>query len=396
MRTFSIAERRNRLAQRHFLSGAASSLDEVTRSLVGLHGTDPATPYLSLWARLPGFSVTDLDSALYRDRGLVKHMAMRRTLWVVHTADLPAVQAAASDRVAATERKRLIGDVEKSGIAADGEAWLELASAAVRGHLEAGLVAGTAALRGALPELAGSWDPAPGKTWGGSTPVAPRVMTVLSAQGQVLRGPNDGMWTTARPLWAAAAHWLPEPAAALAPDAARAALLRPWLRTFGPATATDVKWWFGQTLSWAREGLRSIDAVAVALEGCDDAGYVLPDDLDAAPPVSPWGALLPGLDPTVMGWQARSWYLGPHAGQLFDRSGNAGPTIWWDGRLVGAWGQDVDGRVQLEYVEDVGASARKVLQRKASELTDWLDGVRIKPRFPSPLAQFLSGEAKTP
>ncbi|CAM5274023.1 hypothetical protein MAUB1S_00274 [Mycolicibacterium aubagnense] len=158
MRTFSIAERRNRLAQRHFLSGAASSLDEVTRSLVGLHGTDPATPYLSLWARLPGFSVTDLDSALYRDRGLVKHMAMRRTLWVVHTADLPAVQAAASDRVAATERKRLIGDVEKSGIAADGEAWLELASAAVRGHLEAGLVAGTAALRGALPELAGSWE----------------------------------------------------------------------------------------------------------------------------------------------------------------------------------------------------------------------------------------------
>lgn len=113
-------------------------------------------------------------------------------------------------------------------------------------------------------------------------------------------------------------------------------------------------------------------------------------------PGFPWGALLPGLDPTVMGWQARSWYLGPHAGQLFDRSGNAGPTIWWDGRLVGAWGQDADGRVRLEYVEDVGASARKVLQRKASELTDWLDGVRIKPRFPSPLAQFLSGKARTP
>jgi hypothetical protein len=390
LRTFTIAERRNRLAQRHFLSAPASSPAEVTRALVGLHGTDPATPYLSLWARLPGFTVTDLDAALYQDRHLVKHMAMRRTLWVVHTADLPAVQAAASDRVAATERKRLIGDVEKSGIAADGEAWLERAAAAVRGHLEAGLVAGTAALRAALPELAGSWDPAPGKTWGGSTPVAPRVMTVLSAQGHILRGPNDGMWTTSRPLWASASHWLPEPDAALPADAARAAVLTAWLRTFGPATAADIKWWFGQTLSWAREGLRAIEAAAVALEGCDDTGYVLPDDLDDTPPVPACGALLPGLDPTVMGWQARSWYLGPHAGQLFDRSGNAGPTVWWDGRVVGAWGQDADGRVQLEYVEDVGAAARKVLQRKASELTDWLDGVRVKPRFPSPLSIALS------
>jgi len=75
---------------------------------------------------------------------------------------------------------------------------------------------------------------------------------------------------------------------------------------------------------------------------------------------------------------------------LFDRSGNAGPTVWWDGRVVGAWGQDVAGRVQLEFVEDVGAPARKVLQRKASELTDWLDGVRVKPRFPSPLSVALS------
>ena len=390
MRTFTVAERRDRLAQRHFLSDAASSQHEVTRSLVGLHGTDPATPYLSLWARLPGFTGADLDAALYQDRQLIKHMAMRRTLWIVRTTDLPAVQAAASDRVAATERKKLIGDVEKAGIAADGAEWLELASAAIREHLADGVHAGTATLRATLPELAGSWDPAPGKTWGGSTPVAPRVLTVLSAQGHVLRGPNEGTWTTSRPLWAAAAHWLPEPAAAVTADDARAALLRSWLRTFGPATAADIKWWFGQTLSWAREGLRDLDAAEVTLEGCEATGYVLPDDLDDTPPVSPWGALLPGLDPTVMGWQARSWYLGPHAGQLFDRSGNAGPTVWWDGRALGAWGQDADGRVHLEFVEDVGAPARKVLQRKASELTDWLDGVRVKPRFPSPLSQALS------
>jgi hypothetical protein len=385
LRTFTVAERRARLARRHFLAEPETELNQVTRSLVGLHATDPATPYLSLWARLPGFAVSDLDQALYRDRGLVKHMAMRRTLWVVSREDLSAVQASASDRVAATERKRLIGDVQKAGIASDGTVWLERASAAVHEHLATGAVANTATLRAALPELAGQWDPAPGKTWGGSTPVAPRVLTVLSAQGTVMRGPNDGGWTTARPLWASAAHWLLAPVTALDAGVARISLLRNWLHTFGPATEADVKWWFGQTLSWVRGGLRDVGAVEVALAECSVPGYVLPDDLDSEPAMAPWGALLPALDPATMGWQGRDWYLGMHAGQLFDRSGNAGPTVWWDGRVVGAWGQDADGRVQLVYAEDVAAAARKILQRKATELTDWLDGVQIKPRFPSPL-----------
>ncbi len=65
----------------------------------------PATPYLSLWARLPGFTVTDLDDALYERRSVVKHLAMRRTLWVIGADDLAQIQAAASDRVAGNERR---------------------------------------------------------------------------------------------------------------------------------------------------------------------------------------------------------------------------------------------------------------------------------------------------
>jgi hypothetical protein len=36
---------------------------------VGLHATDPATPYLSRWARLPGVTVADLDAELYQHAG---------------------------------------------------------------------------------------------------------------------------------------------------------------------------------------------------------------------------------------------------------------------------------------------------------------------------------------
>ncbi|MDQ2636564.1 MAG: winged helix DNA-binding domain-containing protein, partial [Actinomycetota bacterium] len=100
MRSFPVAERRARLARRHFLAVPADSAETVTGNVVGLHATDPATPYLSLWARVPGVTVADVDAEFYDRRGLVKHLAMRRTLWAVRTADLPLIQSAASDRVA--------------------------------------------------------------------------------------------------------------------------------------------------------------------------------------------------------------------------------------------------------------------------------------------------------
>jgi hypothetical protein len=385
MRSFTAAERRARLARRHFLAAPAPSVDDAVAALVGLHATDPATPYLTLWARRPAFAVADLDAALYERRTVVKHLAMRRTLWVIGVDDLPVIQAAASDRVAGNERRRLVADVQKAGVSADGDAWLDRACDAVLAHLGAHGPMTARQLREALPELAGSYDPAPGKRWGGDTPLSPRVLTVLSVRGDIVRGPNDGTWTTSRPRWATAADWLTESRDAVSPESARAALVRTWLRTFGPATVTDVKWWSGNTLTWARHALRDVEAVEVDLDGTP--GFALPDDLEKEPDPGRWGALLPGLDVTTMGWFDRDWYLGEHRSQVFDTNGNAGPTAWWNGRVVGGWGQDADGRVELRLLDDIGRDGRKALIRCAGELTDWLDGVRISPRFPSPLSR---------
>ncbi len=386
MRSFTIEERRARLARRHLLAETADHrIPDVAGRFIGLHATDPATPYLSLWSRVDGFQPADLDAALYDDRTVVKHLAMRRTLWMIDSGDLAVVQAAASDRVAATERKKLVADVEKSGIAADGGAWLDTASAAVLAHLADHGHASAAQLRTALPELAGSYDPAPGKSWGGTGPISPRVLTVLGVQGHLMRGPNESTWTNSRPKWTATSHWLGSSPVAAAHDTARAALVESWLRTFGPATVDDVKWWFGYTLTWTRDALHDVGAIEVDLHG--NVGWVLPDDLDEEPATEPWCALLPGLDVTTMGWQHRDWYLGTHRDALFDRNGNAGPTAWCDGRIVGGWTQDGDGRVVLQLLEDVGARASKALARKADQLTDWLDGVRINPRFPSALSK---------
>lgn len=386
MRSFTVEERRARLGRRHLLAQPTDGdVVDVVGRFVGLHATDPATPYLSLWARVDGFRLVDLDVPLYGDRTLVKHLAMRRTLWVFDVADLPAVQSAASDRVAANERRRLIADVVKAGIASDGEAWLDEASAAVLAHLVEHGHTNARDLRTAIPQLAGDYDPAPGKSWGGMGPISPRVLTVLGVQGLVMRGPNAGTWTNSRPKWTGAESWLVAAGRPVEHDDARASLVRTWLRTFGPATVNDVKWWFGQTLTWVRAALADIGAVEVDLHGTP--GYALPDDLDAETPPDPWCALVPGLDLTTMGWQDRDWYVGVHREQVFDRNGNAGPTVWCDGRVIGGWTQDAGGRVVLQLLEDVGRDASKALARKADELTAWLDGVRVNPRFPSPLCK---------
>ncbi len=160
-------------------------------------------------------------------------------------------------------------------------------------------------------------------------------------------------------------------------------------RRFGPASPDDIEWWLGSTVTAVRHALRDVDAVEVDLHGMP--GYGLPDDLEPKTAAEPWTALLPGLDMTTMGWSRRDWYLGEHRGQVFDRNGNAGPTAWCNGQVVGGWSQDAEGRVHVQLLQDTGRAARQALQRHAHDLTEWLDGVRVSPRFPPPLSKTVAG-----
>ena len=159
MRRIDVSERRARLVRRHRLSPEhrADDVVEAARSLICLHATDPASVFLSAWARVDGMSRADLEKALYVDRTMVKHLAMRRTLFVFPRETLPAAQAGASNRVAAAERRRLIADVEKHGLFADGASWLGEACAAVMDALRDGREASSTELREEIPLLEGSY-----------------------------------------------------------------------------------------------------------------------------------------------------------------------------------------------------------------------------------------------
>jgi hypothetical protein len=378
MRHIPDAERRARLARRHAIAPAARVADPVaaTRAMTVLHATEPASVHLSLHARVDDLTVHDVDRALYDDRSLVKQLAMRRTLFVFPRELLPAAWGSVSARVALQQRAQLTKAVERGGLADDGAAWLDTACAAVLARLADGSALSAQTLREELPEIAGRIELAAGKSWGGTFPIAPRVLTLLGVEGAIVRGRNGSHWRTSRPAWTLMESWLgaaPEPL----PEAeGYAELVARWLATFGPGTAADLRWWLGATAGAVKRALADVGAVEVSLDG-PSTGWVLPDDVDPVPEVEPWAALLPVLDPTVMGWKERDFYLGEHGSRLFDVNGNAGTTAWWDGRAVGCWVQDAEGVVRLGLLEDVRDEARSALAVEAERLTTWLDGTRV-------------------
>jgi Winged helix DNA-binding domain len=381
MRHVSDDERRARLATRHALAPAfqVDSPEAATRAMTVLHATEPATVYLSCWARVKSLQVTDVDRALYADRSLVKQLAMRRTLFVFPRDLLPAVWPSASARVAAIERARMSRDVVKAGIADDGGDWLDRGRAEVLALLAEAPDGRTAVeVRQAVPLIDVKVAVSAGESWSAS-----RVLTHLGVTGDIMRGTNTGHWRTSRPRWTLTRHWLTDvPAPWSVADGYRE-LVRRWLYTFGPGTEDDLVWWLGSTKTVVRAALAELDAVAVSLDQ-GATGWLLPDDLDPVPDPGPWVALLPVLDPTIMGWRGRDFYLGPHRDQLFDRTGNVGTTALVDGRVMGCWVQNDAGTVQVRLLERVPATAGRALDAEAARLTGWLGGIRIGTGYQSP------------
>jgi hypothetical protein len=385
VRNIDTAERRARLGHRHLLAAPAAGPEQVTAALLALHATDPASVFLSVAARTRDGGPAQVEDALYGRRSLLRMLAMRRTMFVVPTDLAPVYQAACARAVAGAQRRRY----EKLLAEVGGGGWLaevEERTAAALDRL------GTAAgdrLSAEVPQLRTTVEMAPGKPYGRRQAVTSWVLLLLAADGRIVRGRPRGTWTSSQWHWAPLDTWLPGGLPDLPPERARADLAGAWLRAFGPATAADLRWWTGWTAGQVGAALAGAGSVEVDLDG--QVGHVAPDDVEAVPAPAPWVALLPALDPTPMGWAGRDWYLGCHGPALFDRSGNVGPTVWCDGRVVGGWAHRRDGTVAYRLLEDIGSEAEAAVAAEAGRLSSWIGEVRVVPRFRTPLERELAG-----
>jgi hypothetical protein len=390
MRAISTDERRARLAIRHHLASPASDVREAAASMVGLHSSDPATVFLSSRARIPGLSQDDVESALYDEKSVIRIIGMRRTLFVVPVESVGFVHHSSTLALAPAQRRRTADMIEQAGIAEEGESWVTAVADRTLEALRRRGEAVATELTVDVPELGETltFYKKDGSILGTSG-VSTRILFLLAVEGKVVRGRPKGSWVSSLYRWAPLENWLGGPMGEMDQAHAQSLLLTQWLRAFGPAAETDMKWWTGWPVTQVRRALNRIGAVEVQVES--GPAYLLPDDLDEVQPVAPWVSLLPSLDPTIMGWKERDWYLGPHQSRLFDRYGNAGPTIWADGKVIGGWAQCRSGEIVWELLEDAGSEIRSEIERQAGALTSWMNGVVVTPRFRSPSDRELAG-----
>jgi Winged helix DNA-binding domain len=379
-----VRQRRARAAARHLLAPPTrvATVEEVTDAVVALHSTDPATVFLSASARMARADVGAVERALYEDRTLLRLLCMRRTMFTVTAELAPAVYSSTARAIAAKQRTGLVKYLAEGGGWDD--RWLAGVERAVVAALRERGSATATELAQDVPGLREQVVVAVGKPYETRQNVNSRIVRTLAAENLIQRDRPRGGWTSSQFRWSLAPELPDVPVAQ-----AKAELARRWLARYGPATAEDLKWWTGWGLTDVRRALAAIDAEPVEL--AEGPGFVSAQDTEPVADAAPWAALLPGLDPTPMGWRHRDWYLPTeHVGALFDPVGNVGPTVWWDGQVVGGWAQRKDGRIEWRLLTDVGAEAVAAIETEAARLADWVGDAHITPRFRTPLERELS------
>jgi hypothetical protein len=393
--TIDAAERRRRIGARHFLAARAAPDDAVSVAdrLVGIHATDPASVHLGLRARVGDLTREALETLLYEDRSLLKILGMRRTMFVVPVPLAGVIQAAVTTDLAEVQRRRLLRMLEDAAIARPASRWL----AKVEDETVAALdELGEATAPDLTKRVEGLREQIPvgvGKRYEGTVGVSTRLLFLLSTEGRIIRGRPKGSWLSSLYRWAPMDRWVPGGLEPWPAERARAELARRWLAAYGPGTQRDLQWWTGWTVAKTKAALRDAGAVDVSVVGDDgmpSAGFALEGDAEETPTVAPWVALLPSLDTTTMAWADRAFYLGQHVKQLFDTNGNAGPTVWTDGRVVGLWAQRATCEVVVQLLEDVGTERAQAIEAEAAALTAWLGPHRVLPRFPNPVFAALA------
>lgn len=398
-----LAYKQHLLPPRH-LGGAPHPDDvvQVTRDIVALHATGAAGPYLSLWARVPGFRREMLEDALYETRTLVKVLCMRVTLHAVPSDEMAYFFQALFPYVERRTPPRFRGSglLFQAGLCEEkaADALLEdlhdrvLAVLAERGPST------TQEIADQVPELQVKIQHDVGKPYEGEFSIGTRLLSGMCAQGLLVRTRVRGTWRSALYEYAPLARWLPDAdLESVAPEQARVWLVRRYLAAFGPALADDIQWWTGFTKTDTKKALAALksEVIQVAIEGLGTEYLMLGEDVGRLRSFvtleTPYAFFLPELDPYIMGYRDRRRFLAEeHRAKLFDRAGNAVPTVWLNGRVAGAWGQREDGSLVYRLFEPASQEEQQVLANEAQRLEEFLAGEVLPPRYRTAFTRALT------
>jgi hypothetical protein len=366
--SFSLSHVSNFVLSRQHLSQPAteSGLERTVRDVGGLHSTSASVPYLSLRARHTNFDKTQLQRALYEERSLAKVLCMRNTLFILPKELLPVAYQATKKRRDA----HLARYLRHYGFTRQG---YERSVAAIKELM------GTAALTAAeiKAELRDSH--------------LDIVVDLMPNDWQLVRGCPRGSWRSNLHEYSSFPVWFPDvDLLSVSEEEAQERLVQHYLSALGPATEEDIAWWAGLGKTAIRRAIAGATRPVTEIEIKElGAGFLMLEEdvkllLDHV--CAPAGAaLLPSLDPYVMGYRDRTRFLDPGKHhKVFDRAGNALPTVWHDGQVIGVWMEDSKRAcIAVLLFDETDNQLRGLIEEQAGHLSRFLEhdqsDIRIGP-----------------
>ena len=337
----------------------------VVRKICGLHAQVMSSAELTLWARVEDLEPEAVREALWERRSLAKTWAMRGTLHLLPSDELPLWVAALGvlkPRYHAASWQRYYGLTRE-----EAEAMLAAIAEALHYRVltreelaqEVGRLVGSEELGGKLRDGFGA------------------LLKPSAFEGDLLFAPSVGRNVRfARPD-----RWLPgwQPAET---QAAVREVVRRYLSAYGPATREEFARWFGTT-SPAQAG-RLIEGLGeevapVEVEGV--AAWMLAEHVQEAEEAEPAGVvrLLPAFDQYVVAAPRNREAVLPEAlkGRVYRQQGWLSPVLLVDGRMEGVWRHERKGDrlvVGIEPFADQPGWVRRAAEEEGERLARFVGG----------------------
>ncbi|MEU0301916.1 winged helix DNA-binding domain-containing protein [Streptomyces sp. NPDC006175] len=370
-KTVSWSQANARRLDRQFLSGGPSpagrpapDVTGAVAAMLGAHAQVLSAAEHSVGLRAPGTTRTDVRAALWARRSLVKTFGPRGTVHLLPADELPmwtgALSAVPAGGSPFPKDARMTPEQVEAVVAAVADA-LTGAELTVD-ELSDEVVARTGPWAGDLvmPAFQGMW------------PRWRQVLHLAGHRGALCYAPNRGRKATYTNPGA-----VPMPA-----QEATAALVRRYLRAYGPATPVHFAQWLAAPRGWAGrlfDELAGAGAIEeVAFEGTG-AAWVAAGDT-RFPSGAPHGVrLLPYFDAFAIASRPRERLF---AGAAYARAlagGQAGnfPVLLVDGAVAGVWHQRRSGKriaVTVEPLSPLDAARTRELEEQVERLGEVLEG----------------------
>src|SRR5437660_5141344 len=376
-----------RLCQHHLSERQpAASMASVLADIGGAQSQVLSAAQMSIWARVKGARIRQVNSAIWNDHTLVRAWAMRRTMFLLPSDQLAVFVRGTTRRAAYHFRHALsrIGSQQKLDELLD----------AVLGALE------QPRTRSDLAEIlskshgyklkskaGGGWGnkrPVPWVRVGGSLLPVGWLLHVIAARDVSVSGPGDGNEAT----YVRADKWIPFWKDIPVEKAERELLVK-YLRAFGPTTLQDFALWAGMYVRDAKpiwqseaENLAHVD-----VEGWK-ASMLQSDllDLEKAGLDEPVVRLLPYFDSFLLGHKSHRNIVdqGNHK-KIYRNQGWVSPVLLVNGRAQGIWSHDQNKSILAVRVipfSRISSGVSSRIKEEASDLGRFLECSDVKTVIP--------------